>query len=238
MPKKEVKRKTDGATIKKLKSVTLNISRLCIENDEPLSNKKSLRSVTADVHHHDPDKIRREKFLTVLTATKKRDTSASTTVNQGILKELNTQEVEDLSSIFEIFDVKNSGNLSFVDLLRALRFLRFDVGDYEVKKMFGSYEYFSDDDSFDISAFLSCVIECQSNARDIHEEISEGFQCFDLDSNEKISLQNLRYLNRKTNLGLSELELKEMLDEADLNGDEIIDKHEFMKVMMKTNLFN
>ena len=40
-----------------------------------------------------------------------------------------------------------------------------------------------------------------------------------------------------TGLKFSKQELEEMMIEADINGDGLIDKEEFTKIMLQTNLF-
>ena len=57
------------------------------------------------------------------------------------------------------------------------------------------------------------------------------------DENGKISVDNLKTAAKETKLKLSNQDLDDMMAEADLNGDGYVDKDEFVKIMLQTNLF-
>ena len=48
---------------------------------------------------------------------------------------------------------------------------------------------------------------------------------------------DLKQACRDSAVKFSKQELKEMMEEADLNGDGYVDKEEFIKIMLQTNLF-
>ena len=50
-------------------------------------------------------------------------------------------------------------------------------------------------------------------------------------------MDNLKQACMVTGLKFSKQELEEMMIEADINGDGLIDKEEFTKIMLQTNLF-
>ena len=64
------------------------------------------------------------------------------------------------------------------------------------------------------------------------EDIIEAFRVFDKDGNGTISAAELRHV--MTNLGekLADEEVDEMIREADVNGDGIIDYKEFTKIIL------
>ena len=47
----------------------------------------------------------------------------------------------------------------------------------------------------------------------------------------------MRKVCREAGVKLSEKEVKEMIEIADLNGDDAVDEDEFIGIMLKTNLF-
>jgi Ca2+-binding EF-hand superfamily protein len=55
---------------------------------------------------------------------------------------------------------------------------------------------------------------------------------------EYIDFNTLRQINEQTGLHLNELELQQMFQAADRNGDARIDRHEFVRIMRQTNLFS
>ena len=58
-----------------------------------------------------------------------------------------------------------------------------------------------------------------------------------LDGTGLIGVDNLRKACQESGIFLSENELKEMIIEADQNGDGFVDVNEFIGVMLKTNLY-
>ena len=53
----------------------------------------------------------------------------------------------------------------------------------------------------------------------------------------KLSLDNVKEACQEVNVKFTKQELEDMMEEADTNGDGFIDKDEFTKIMMQTNLF-
>ena len=58
------------------------------------------------------------------------------------------------------------------------------------------------------------------------------------DKSGKITVENLKQASRLCGVKLNEQEIKEMIEEADKDGDNEVDADEFLSVMMKTNLFS
>lgn len=53
----------------------------------------------------------------------------------------------------------------------------------------------------------------------------------------KITASSLRSVCREAGVKFSEKEVKDMIEAADLNGDDAVDEDEFIAMMLKTNLF-
>ena len=51
-------------------------------------------------------------------------------------------------------------------------------------------------------------------------------------------MDNLRKACIEADVNLTDFELKEMLREADKNGDNQVDQNEFISIMLKTNLYS
>ena len=58
-----------------------------------------------------------------------------------------------------------------------------------------------------------------------------------LDNTGKISLDNLRSVCRQNGIQLTDQELRDMIEEADKDGDNEVSTSEFIEIMLKTNLF-
>jgi Ca2+-binding EF-hand superfamily protein len=50
-------------------------------------------------------------------------------------------------------------------------------------------------------------------------------------------MENLKQASIDTGCKFTKEELSDMLEEADINGDGVVDQDEFIKVMLQTNLF-
>ena len=57
------------------------------------------------------------------------------------------------------------------------------------------------------------------------------------DNGGQMSLRNLKQACKDAGVKFTAKELEEMMEEADLNGDGFVDKDEFIKIMLQTNLF-
>lgn len=224
MPKKG----STASILKDLKSTIFKVNQICTDMDEPLPPKLDQRAV-----HGIISKGYMHKNSVAAETADPRD---NIDFSFFVKKELTKKDINDLSVIFEIFALKSSAKISFIDLLRSLRFLRFNVNNRKIREVLQNHNLLGED-SFDLNAFLTCVIELQSQSRDIGAEIYNGFTKFDIENKNVISIQNLKLLNQKHNLELSEPELMEMIEEADADGDGFVDRCEFVNVMQKTNLF-
>ena len=69
--------------------------------------------------------------------------------------------------------------------------------------------------------------------KDSKEDIQKVFQLFDDSSKGSISLDNLKRVARELGEDMSEEELREMIERADLDGDGVISMDEFFNIMTK-----
>ena len=69
------------------------------------------------------------------------------------------------------------------------------------------------------------------------EEILKAFRLFDDDETGKISFKNLKRVAAELGEKISDEELREMIEEADRDGDGEINEEEFLRIMKKTNLY-
>ncbi|XP_045478631.1 caltractin-like [Harmonia axyridis] len=154
----------------------------------------------------------------------------------GALKfELNDEQKNDIKEAFDLFDNENCGKIDSKDLKVAMRALGFEPKKEEIKKMISEI----DKDctgriSFDDFLELMAV---KMSEKDSKEEILKAFRLFDDDDTGKITFKNLKRVAKELGENLTDEELQEMLDEADLNGDGEISQEEFLRVMKKTSLY-
>ena len=90
--------------------------------------------------------------------------------------------------------------------------------------------------TIDFNEFLEMMTSKMSE-RDSREEILKAFRLFDDDETGKITLKNLRRVAKEIGENMTDEELQEMIEEADLDGDNEIDQEEFLRIMKKTSLY-
>ena len=117
----------------------------------------------------------------------------------------------------------------------AMRALGFEPKKEELKKMISDIDK-DGSGQIDFAEFLDMMTQKMSE-RDSKEEILKAFRLFDDDETGKISLKNLRRVAKEIGEMMSEEELQEMIEEADLDGDGEIDQEEFLRIMKKTSLY-
>lgn len=113
-----------------------------------------------------------------------------------------------------------------------------------------------------LNQFLDLIIDRQHDSKDNFDEILNGFKMFDYgkwptlsssfylfwsssrvwvffqDNSGVLTVENLRRACVETGVKLSETELNEMIQEADVNGDGCVDQNEFVSLMVRTNLYS
>ncbi|XP_015754609.1 PREDICTED: caltractin-like [Acropora digitifera] len=157
-------------------------------------------------------------------------------VTSRAYEQLTPQEIRDLRLVFDVFDTDRSGSIDARELRKAMKALGFKISKESIEEMIADLDA-DKSGSIEFDEFLEFVIARQGDGRDVHNEILQGFKIFDTDKTGKISLANLKQASRMCGVKLNEQELKEMIQEADKDGDNEVDQEEFVNIMLKTNLF-
>jgi Ca2+-binding EF-hand superfamily protein len=117
----------------------------------------------------------------------------------------------------------------------AMRSLGFEPKKEEVKSILADI----DKDKSGVISFevFANLMAKKIDEKGTREEILKAFQLFDADNTGKISFQNLKQVAEDLGEKISDEELKEMISEADRDGDGQVDREEFLKIMKKTMLY-
>ena len=73
--------------------------------------------------------------------------------------------------------------------------------------------------------------------RDSPEEIRRVFKLFDDDETGKISFRNLKRVARELGENMTDEELQEMINKADIDGDGEVNEEEFLRIMTYKHSF-
>ena len=93
----------------------------------------------------------------------------------------------------------------------------------------------SSDGGIDFEEFIELMVKHGSN---IDEDIAESFKVFDRDGDGLITEDELQITMDNLGEPMNEVEVKAMIDEADLDGDGKINFKEFQQLMDKKELYS
>merc|ERR1712139_593950 len=107
----------------------------------------------------------------------------------------------------------------------------------EIEKMIGEVD---DDGSGEIGypEFLKMMTHKILN-KDPKDDMLKAYRLIEpeVDQTGGITFKNLKRVAKETNQSLGEDELEEMFNDADKDGDGVVNEEEFLRVMKKCNLF-
>mmetsp|Transcript_50318 Transcript_50318/g.110053 ORF Transcript_50318/g.110053 Transcript_50318/m.110053 type:complete len:183 (+) Transcript_50318:56-604(+) len=144
---------------------------------------------------------------------------------------LSEEQVEELREAFNLFDTDHTGSIDARELKAAMRALGFEVKKDDVRRMMA-------DIGKDPSAPISFddfqeIMSSRMGEKDSREEIMKIFSLFDEDNTGKISFRALKRITQELGESLTDEDLQEMIDEADRDGDGLINSEDFYRVMRK-----
>lgn len=167
-------------------------------------------------------------------------TPASLVTREGVSPSL----IAGLQELFEQLDTDHSGNISFEELKIGLKTLGYVLSDSEIELLMGKVD--SDHDgSIELSEFITTLIDWNQmqQSKDWQRFIDIAFQKLDEDGDGYISLDEilecLPSVTASTGTRIPEperlAEAKQMLREADTNGDGKVSKSEFEELLKETH---
>uniref|UniRef100_A0A8D0B6P0 Calglandulin n=1 Tax=Salvator merianae TaxID=96440 RepID=A0A8D0B6P0_SALMN len=145
--------------------------------------------------------------------------------------ELSTAQKQQMRDAFDLLDAEGTGTIDVKELKVAIRALGFEPTKEELRRIVSEVDKEgSGKISFD--AFYSVMTHKMSEA-DPKEEILKAFKLFENQETGKISFSNLKQIASEIGENLTDEELQEMIDEADVDGDGEVNEQEFLKIMKK-----
>ena len=141
--------------------------------------------------------------------------------------------MDELREAFGLFDSDNKGALDARELKAAIRAMGFDIKKDQVRKMMQGIgreptQLISQTDFFEI-------MRDKMQEKGSKEEIMKIFQLFDDEHTGRITLRNLKRIAMEIGDPATEDELREMIAEADRDGDGALNFDEFYRVMKRRN---
>merc|ERR1719433_1666304 len=144
---------------------------------------------------------------------------------------LDEEQIEELREAFNLFDTEHSGTIDARELKAALRALGFEVKKEDVRRMLSDVGK-DPSQPIDFNDFCE-MMRGRMPDKNSRAEIDKVFALFDEDETGKISFRNLKRIAQELGENLTDEELQEMIEEADRDGDGLINPDEFYRVMRK-----
>jgi len=144
---------------------------------------------------------------------------------------LDEEQIEELREAFNLFDTEHSGTIDARELKAALRALGFEVKKEDVRRMLADVGK-DPSQPIDFNEFCE-MMRGRMPDKNSRPEIDKVFALFDEDETGRISFRNLKRIAQELGESLTDEELQEMIEEADRDGDGMINPDEFYRVMRK-----
>ena len=144
---------------------------------------------------------------------------------------LDGETFQEFKEAFNSFDLEGSGKLQTSELKSFFRSLgQQQYNDAEIQEMIQEVDT-DENGTVDFPELLTLLARKMKD-QDTEEQLMQAFKIFDKEGVEGISVEDLGRV--MVNLGdkLTQLEVDEMIREADIDDNGIIDKEEFVKMMM------
>lgn len=141
---------------------------------------------------------------------------------------------EEIKKSFEAIS-KDGKTIETTELKFAMRALGFEPKKEEIKKIQESVDR-NETGRIEFEDFL-LVMAQKFEEKGAKDEILKAFSLFDADGTGRITFENLKAVAEELGEKIDDQELREMIAEADRDGDGGVDREEFLKIMKKTCLY-
>merc|ERR1712046_38936 len=148
---------------------------------------------------------------------------------------MSEKEIAECKEAFDLFDGDSGGTIDIEELGTAMTALGFEPKKAEVKKMVDDLDK-DGDGTIDFDEFMNLMADKMSS-KDAREDMCKAFKLFDSSGEGKIKFKDLKTVATELGENMSDADLQGMMDEADTDGDGVINEDEFLKVMKAVNLY-
>ncbi|KAL4874478.1 hypothetical protein BJY04DRAFT_203850 [Aspergillus karnatakaensis] len=142
---------------------------------------------------------------------------------------LTEDQIAQFKEVFAVFDKDGTGDITATELGEVMRSLGQNPTDTELQDIIDELDV-DRTGTIDFDEFL-VMMSRKVKDSDPEAELREAFAVFDKDKSGSISADELRQVLRSIGDDVSDKDVDEMLQLADVNGDGSIDYEEFVKLM-------
>ena len=140
------------------------------------------------------------------------------------------EQRKDLQDIFDQFDKDKDGKISGKELANAMISMGQNPTDDEINEMMREVDL-NQDGKIDFDEFMILMTKSSPETQ-AEEEVINAFRVFDKEGNGLIASSELKHIMMTIGDKMSEEEAEEMVNEADIDEDGMINYEEFVRMMM------
>ncbi|NXV52459.1 CETN2 protein, partial [Uria aalge] len=160
-----------------------------------------------------------------------------TTEEPALAFPVTEEQRRELREVFELFDRDGSGLMDTLSVFSfwqiTVKALGCELRKEEVRRIVSE---FSEEGSgkLNFKSFLQVMTQKMAEPC-LEKEIWRAFKVFDCDGTGKISFENLKVVASEVGEDITDEELQEMIDEADVDGDGEVNRQEFLRILTLTD---
>ncbi|XP_020213342.1 calmodulin-like protein 8 [Cajanus cajan] len=143
---------------------------------------------------------------------------------------LREEQIGEFLEAFCLFDKDGDGCITIEELGTAIRSLDENPTLEELQIMMNQVDT-DGNGTIEFGEFMN-LMATKMKESEAEEELKEAFRVFDKDQDGYISASELRSVMRTIGEKVTEEEVEQMVKEADLDGDGLVDYQEFVKMML------
>ena len=143
---------------------------------------------------------------------------------------LTEDEIMEIKEAFDLFDAEERGYIEPKELKDAMASLGLDERSKIIYEMISNID--DETDRLDFREFLD-LMTARMSEKDSKEDIKKVFRLFDEDSKGYINISNLKRVAKDLGENMDDIELQEMIERADADGDGRVTFEDFYNIMTK-----
>jgi len=176
--------------------------------------------------------VRAIMMMTSLNASATAKPDMNATFHNIDIKDISQDEMNEIGSIFDMYDNDGSGEVDREELLQVMNSLGFTLSDNELDTMFAALDA-DGDGTVSRDEFIIWAVRNREKGgkEDMETKIKNMFRIFDKDDSGSITVSELVEGLKGLKHGLTTDDLVALANELDANGDGEISLHEFSAII-------
>ncbi|CAK8540509.1 unnamed protein product [Lathyrus sativus] len=147
-----------------------------------------------------------------------------------ITENLSEEEISGLKELFKMIDTDNTGQITFEKLKAGLKMFGANLNEFEIFDLLNAADV-DNSGTIDYGEFIAATLHLNKVGRE--DNLVTAFSYFDKDGSGYITQDELQKVCKE--FSMKDVDLEEMIQEADQNNDGQIDYNEFVVMMLRGN---